>query len=88
MLADGSSLEDVWRQLRADGLDIIDSKYVTIEVSGMSFPDAQGALYRSETWQDLRPAIDQLEDAIVDAALQMGAKVRIDGRLITDKSQL
>ncbi|MDP9364528.1 MAG: hypothetical protein M3Q10_09955 [Chloroflexota bacterium] len=88
MLKEGKTLEDVWRLLRDAGFDMIDSKQFTMSITGMSSPEAQRALYESETWADMRPIVDQLEDDIIEAALSMGAEVRIDGRLITDKSQM
>jgi hypothetical protein len=49
----------------------------------MSTQEASRALYLSETWADLRPVIDELEDNIIIAALEMGATVRLDGQVIT-----
>lgn len=88
LLAEGCALEDVWRHLRAAGLGMIDSDRVTMAVTGLSAREAQRAVYLSETWADMRPAVDQLQDDIIQAALDMGAEVRIDGRRITDLSQL
>jgi hypothetical protein len=88
MLAAGKPLEDVLRLVRDAGFDMIDSKLFVMSITGMSSRDAQRAVYESVTWADMRPAVDALEDAVIEAALEMGAEVRIDGRLITDKSQL
>lgn len=88
MLAEGKTLEDVFRLLRDDGFDMISSKLFTMSITGMSSRDAQRAVYESETWADMRPVIDQIEDDTIEAALSMGAKVRIDGKPITDMSQV
>jgi hypothetical protein len=83
MLAEGRTLEEVWRTLREAGLGMIDSKHVTVGATGMTTREAQRALYLSETWADMRPVIDELEDNIIRAALEMGATVKLDGRVIT-----
>lgn len=88
LLAAGKPLEDVWRLLRDAGVDMIESAGFTSAITGMSASDAQRAVYESETWADLRPVVDQLEDDIIEAALSMGAEVRLDGRRITDLSDL
>jgi hypothetical protein len=85
MLADGKTLEDVWRYLRDGGLSIIESKYATMHLTGMSARDAQVALYCSDTWRDLRPAIDQLEAAVLELVEEMGGTVRIDGDVLEAK---
>lgn len=81
-LAEGRSLEEMWGSLRADGYDMFDSKWITMAVTDLSSIQARRALYESETWADMRPAIDRLEDDMISAALSMGAEVRIDGERI------
>jgi hypothetical protein len=82
MLAKGQTIEDVWRRLRDAGFDMIDSKRFTMAITGMSSPEAGRALYESETWADMRPVIDQFEDDLIEAALSMGAEIRLDGERI------
>jgi hypothetical protein len=82
MLEDGKTLEEIWCELRGGGLDMIDSATVTVQVSDFSRLEARRALYESDAWADMRPVIDQLEDDIIEAALSMGAEVRIDGERI------
>jgi len=67
---------------------MIDSKRFAMSIIGMSAREAQRAVYESETWTDMRPVVDQLEDDMIEAALSMGADVRIDGRRITDMSRV
>jgi hypothetical protein len=83
MLAEGRTLEEVRQTLRDAGVDMIDSKHVTVGATRMTTREAQRALYLSETWADMRPMIDELEDNIIIAALEMGATVKLDGRVIT-----
>jgi len=82
LLAEGKTLEDVWSHLRAAGHDMFDSQHVTMAVTGLSAFDAKRALYLSETWKDMQPVIDQMENAMIEAALEMGAAVRIDGEVV------
>ena len=86
MLAEGKTLEDVWGHLRAAGYDMFDAKLVTMRVTGLSSYEAKRALFLSDTWRDLRPAIERLEDAIIEAALEMGATVKIDGQPVEAKT--
>lgn len=82
MLEEGKGLEEIWCRLRGSGLDLIDSASVTVEMTNLSRLEARRALYESETWDDLRPVVDQLEDDMIEAALSMGAEVRLDGERI------
>lgn len=88
MLAEGDLLEDVWRVLRCRGFDMFDSKWVTMAVTGISSFQARRALYESDAWADMRPIIDQFERDMIEAALSMGAKVWLGGKVITDMSQV
>lgn len=88
MLAEGKSLEEVWCHLRAIGYDMFDSKLVTVEVTGMARHEAKHALHHSQAWADMRPATEQLHDDLIEAALEMGATVRIDGQLIESMDDL
>jgi hypothetical protein len=85
MLRDGQTLEAVWRRLRATGWDMIGSKRITMRAAGMSAREAQRALNESVAWEDMRPAVDRLEDAVIEAALEVGATVRIDGQPVDAK---
>lgn len=88
MVADGRTLEDVWRHLRAGGLDLIGSNRVTMAITGLPPHESKRALYLSDTWADIRPAIEQFENDVIEAALSMGAEVRVGGRRITAVSEL
>jgi len=88
MLADGRTLEEVWRHLRATGRDMSDSIRVTMAITGLPPHEAKRALYLSVTWADMQPAVDRLQDEMIEAALSMGAEVRIDGKRITSLSEL
>ena len=88
ILAEGRPMEDVWHHLRAAGFDMIDSKLIAMEATGLSAREAQRAVYLSDAWADMQPAVDRLQNAMIEAALSMGAEVRIDGKRITDMSEV
>jgi len=77
LLAEGATLEAVLRHLRAAGCDMIDSKWVAMIVFGMKRHEADRALYLSDAWADLRPAIDQIDAVMLELARQQGAEVRL-----------
>jgi hypothetical protein len=65
MIEAGVPREEVIQAFRKAGLTWIRSVRAFALASGMSLGDAKGAIAKSETWADERPAREALEEALV-----------------------
>ena len=57
--------EAVLKILRSEGFSKTECIRATVEVRGLSLPDAKRLVHESETWSDVRGSHDQLVDEVV-----------------------
>ncbi len=71
------SLEEILRFIRAQGFWQIDTIRMLRDAIGMSIEDGKQTLYLSNTWADIRPAKEKLDQEIEDAIQEINKEYQM-----------
>ena len=68
MLADGKTLDDSLRELRASGASIMDCIFAVEKIHRRGLADAKQTVHFSPAWADMRAAHDKFHQELEDLA--------------------
>jgi hypothetical protein len=70
MLADGKTLNDSLRELRATGASIMDCIFAVEKIHRRGLADAKQTVHLSPAWADMKAAHDKFHNELEDMAKQ------------------